>query len=62
MGAKGKQRGVQELLVPPMDKPRRCIKSLGEVALRVHDLDTIQDFYERVVGQKFMKRSLASGF
>ena len=48
--------------MPPMDKPRRCIKSLGEVALRVRDLDTMQDFYERVVGLELMKRFRASAF
>ena len=46
----------------PMDKPRRCIKSLGEVALRVRDLDSMQDFYERVVGLELMKRFRASAF
>lgn len=32
------------------------IKSLGEIALRVEDLTTMQKFYETVVGLELMKR------
>src|SRR4051812_27486600 len=34
----------------PMDEPTRRIKGLGEVALRVADLDAMQRFYQEVVG------------
>jgi catechol-2,3-dioxygenase len=39
-----------------MQQPRRSIKSLGEVALRVADLDLMQRFYEQVVGLELMRR------
>ena len=48
--------------MPSLNKPRRSIQGLGEVALRVRDLDTMQDFYERVVGLELMKRFRASAF
>ncbi len=35
---------------------QRPIKALGEIAFRVEDLDTMQDFYERVVGLELMRR------
>jgi catechol 2,3-dioxygenase len=48
--------------------PRR-IKGLGEIALRVHDLDGMQRFYEQVIGLELLKRfdnaaffKLADGF
>lgn len=39
-----------------------CIRGLGEIALRVHDLDRMQSFYEQVVGLQLMKRFPASAF
>jgi len=36
--------------------PRR-IKGLGEIALRVDDLDGMQGFYEQVIGLELMRRS-----
>jgi len=48
--------------------PRR-IKGLGEIALRVHDLDAMQRFYEQVIGLEVLRRfdnaaffKLADGF
>jgi len=35
---------------------RRPIKALGEIALRVEDLDKMQQFYEEVIGLALMKR------
>jgi catechol 2,3-dioxygenase-like lactoylglutathione lyase family enzyme len=32
------------------------VKNLGEIALRVRDLDAMQKFYEDVVGLELMKR------
>ena len=34
----------------------RCVRALGEVALRVNDLETSQRFYQEVVGLELMKR------
>ena len=35
---------------------QRVVKALGEIALRVKDLDSMQRFYEEVVGIELMKR------
>jgi catechol-2,3-dioxygenase len=40
-----------------MDHRDRPIKALGEIALRVRDLDTMQRFYEEVVGLELMRRA-----
>jgi len=37
------------------DRPR-CIKGLGEVSIRVRDLDAMQKFYEEVIGLEVLKR------
>ncbi len=39
-----------------------AIKSLGEIAFRVDDLETMQKFYEEVIGLKLMKRFPQSVF
>ncbi len=39
-----------------MGKNRTAVKGLGEIALRVNDLDTMQKFYEEVIGLELMKR------
>ncbi len=39
-----------------MSKDRTAVKGLGEIALRVNDLDTMQEFYEEVIGLELMKR------
>jgi catechol 2,3-dioxygenase len=39
-----------------MDEPTRRIKGLGEIALRVADLDAMQQFYQEVVGLELMRR------
>jgi catechol 2,3-dioxygenase len=48
---------------------QRRIKGLGEIALRVHDLDAMQRFYEQVIGLEVLRRfdhavffKLADGF
>lgn len=41
---------------------RRPIQGLGEIALRVADLDTMQDFYQRVVGLELLRRFPGSAF
>ena len=35
----------------------RPIKGLGEIALRVNDLDAMQRFYQDVIGLELMERS-----
>ena len=39
-----------------MSEYARPIKALGEVILRVRNLDTMQEFYERVVGLELLQR------
>ena len=39
-----------------MSEYTRPIKALGEVILRVRNLDTMQEFYERVVGLEMLQR------
>ena len=39
-----------------MKKPDRRIKGLGEVSIRVSDLDAMQKFYEEVVGLEVLQR------
>jgi catechol 2,3-dioxygenase-like lactoylglutathione lyase family enzyme len=39
-----------------MTRPHRVIQGLGEIALRVADLDAMQRFYEEVVGLELLKR------
>jgi catechol 2,3-dioxygenase-like lactoylglutathione lyase family enzyme len=39
-----------------MSTRHRPIKGLGEIALRVEDLDTMQRFYEEVIGLELIKR------
>ena len=34
----------------------RAVKALGEIALRVKDLDSMQRFYEEAIGLELMKR------
>lgn len=36
---------------------RRIVKGLGEIALRVTNLDTMQKFYEQVIGLQVLNRS-----
>ena len=40
-----------------MEEPMRRIKGLGEIALRVADLDAMQRFYQEVVGLEVMRRA-----
>ena len=35
---------------------QRAIKALGEIALRVQDLDSMQQFYEKIIGLNLMRR------
>ncbi len=39
-----------------MNESDRCIKGLGEVSIRVKDLDAMSKFYEEVVGLKILRR------
>lgn len=39
-----------------MDKSVRRVKGLGEVSIRVKDLDAMQKFYEEVVGLEVLSR------
>jgi catechol-2,3-dioxygenase len=39
-----------------MNESTTCIKALGEVVLRVRNLDTMQEFYEKVVGLELLER------
>ena len=39
-----------------MSETIRPIKALGEVVLRVRDLDTMQEFYEKAVGLELLER------
>jgi catechol-2,3-dioxygenase len=39
-----------------MVNKNRIIKGLGEIALRVKNLDEMQEFYENVIGLELMKR------
>ena len=39
-----------------MSESTRPIKALGEVVLRVRDLDTMQEFYENAVGLELLER------
>lgn len=41
---------------------QRPIQGLGEIALRVADLDTMQDFYQRVIGLDLMRRFPSAAF
>ncbi len=42
--------------------PTGRIKSLGEIALRVHDLDAMQAFYQNIIGLELMRRFPNSAF
>ena len=39
-----------------MNKSNRRVKALGEVSIRVRDLDAMQRFYEEVVGLEVLRR------
>ena len=39
-----------------MNKSNRPVKGLGEVSIRVKDLDAMQKFYEEVVGLEVLRR------
>ena len=39
-----------------MDTQNKPIKALGEIALRVTDLDALQKFYEEMIGLELLKR------
>jgi len=45
-----------------MDTQNRPIKALGEIALRVNNLDGMQKFYEETIGLELMKRFPTSAF
>jgi len=37
-----------------INKERRVVRGLGEIALRVNNLDVMQKFYEEVIGLPLM--------
>ncbi len=39
-----------------MSNGRTAVRGLGEIALRVNDLDMMQEFYEKVIGLDVMRR------
>ena len=39
-----------------MNKSDRCVKGLGEVSIRVRDLDAMHKFYEEVIGLEELRR------
>ncbi len=39
-----------------MNKTERCVKGLGEVSIRVRDLELMDRFYEEVVGLEVLRR------
>ena len=39
-----------------MVRPKRLIKALGEIVLRVKDLQRMQEFYENVIGLEILQR------
>ncbi len=45
-----------------MDPTRSSVKALGEIALRVNNLDDMQHFYERVIGLQLVKRFPQAAF
>ena len=45
-----------------MEIRENSIKNLGEIALRVKDLDTMHKFYEEILGLELMKRFPDSAF
>jgi len=45
-----------------MSEVNRPIAALGEIALRVADLDAMQHFYQSVIGLELMKRFETSAF
>ncbi len=45
-----------------LNQRRRSVRGLGEIALRVNNLDTMQEFYEQVIGLPLMKRVPNSAF
>lgn len=40
-----------------MDKPERPIKALGEIVIRVKNLQIMQEFYENIIGLEILGRS-----
>ena len=45
-----------------MNKSTGCIKGLGEVSIRVNDLDLMHKFYEDVIGLEILRREESYAF
>ena len=58
-GPNGTTPTEKETALSTLERP---IKSLGEIALRVKDLDIMQRFYEEVIGLELMRRFDYSAF
>jgi len=48
--------------LPATNEKRRVVRGLGEIALRVSNLDAMQKFYEEVIGLPLMNRDSNSAF
>jgi catechol-2,3-dioxygenase len=47
---------------PTTNEKRRSVRGLGEIALRVNNMDAMQKFYEEVIGLPLMNRDSDSAF
>jgi catechol-2,3-dioxygenase len=47
---------------PTISEQRIVVRGLGEIALRVNDLDAMQKFYEEVIGLPLMARDTTCAF
>src|SRR5262245_5473485 len=58
------RRDVGGLIVPStnINEKRTVVRGLGEIAFRVNNLDTMQQFYEYVIGLSLMARFPTSAF
>jgi catechol-2,3-dioxygenase len=55
---------IREVVMPPSttNEKQTSVRGLGEIALRVSNLDAMQKFYEEVIGLPLMNRDSNSAF